>query len=213
MKIVAISDTHLQHDLEIPEGDLLIHSGDATHRGLYSEVKKFGEWFCSLPHKHKIFVPGNHDFLFEENPTVGKALLPGVTVLIDNSLEIDGIKIYGTPYVPTYYDWAFMKPEKDLIEVYAKIPDNLDLLITHGPPYDILDFNQRGDLCGSTALRNAVIHKAPRYHVFGHIHEASGIIQINGKGTVFVNAAVLNDRYYMARQAKVFELSTPALKT
>jgi Icc-related predicted phosphoesterase len=207
LKIVVISDSHMQHaELDIPDGDVLIHAGDALGRGTYSEAVKFNEWLGTLPHKHKIYVPGNHDELFEVNPEQGKLTMTNAIVLIDEYIEIEGVKIYGSPWTKKFYDWSFMKPDHQLQPIWEKIPEGLDILITHGPPYDILDHNRQGDLCGSMTLRLEVIKKAPKFHVFGHIHEASGVIKMANNNTTFINAAVLNEYYNEGASARVFEV-------
>lgn len=205
MKIVCMSDSHMQHEhVTVPDGDIFIHSGDALGRGTVSETIRFNQWLGTLPHKHKIFVPGNHDELFEMNPEVAKELLSNATVLIDESVQIGGLKIYGSPWTPTFYDWSFMKSDSELASVWEKIPNGLDILITHGPPYGILDFNKSGNLCGSQTLYRAVADKQPRFHIFGHIHQASGTLQHNS--TTFINAAILNDWYNLVCEPKVFDI-------
>jgi len=208
-KVVAISDTHMQHgSLDMPEGDLLIHAGDALGRGTYSEAVRLNEWFGTLKGKYKyiIYVPGNHDELFEANPQAGRDVMTNAIVLIDEGIEIEGLKIYGSPYTTQFYDWSFMKPDGQLRAVWDKIPEGLDILITHGPAYGILDQNMRGDHCGSQTLYEALATKKPRYHIFGHIHESSGVFLLDP--TTHINAAVLNDYYNLYQEPKVFEIST-----
>lgn len=190
MKIVCISDTHRRcRDIEIPECDLLIHSGDDD---IYDEngVIALNKWFGEIPAKKIIYVPGNHDFLFEEDPDLGKNLLSNAEVLIDDLTEVNGLGIYGSPWVPKFFDWAFMKPDLNLEPIWNKIPYNIDILITHGPPYGILDANSHGYLCGSQTLMKEVYKKEPRYHIFGHIHESHGKMTMEGLKTEFINAAI-----------------------
>jgi Icc-related predicted phosphoesterase len=203
MRVVCLSDTHNQHfSLSIPDGDVLIHSGDALGRGTYSEAVRFNEWLGTLPHKHKLYVPGNHDELFELNPVEGRNVMTNAIVLIDQGVEIDGVKFYGSPWTKQFYDWAFMKPDQQLREIWDKIPDDTDVLITHGPPWSILDANRRGDLCGSQTLYEAVKRANPAFHIFGHIHESSGVLTI--ADTTFINAAILDDWYNYGNPPKVF---------
>lgn len=200
-----MSDSHMNHDqINIPDGDIFIHSGDFLGHGRINELIIFNEWLKTLPHKHKFIVPGNHDWVFFDHEATARDTLTEAICLIDESIEIESLKIYGTPWMPKFYDWAFMKSEKDLIPIYEKIPNNLDILITHTPPYDILDKNMRGHPCGSQSLHDAVMKKAPRAHIFGHIHESSGIMKL--KNTTFYNAAVLNDYYAPVFECKEFEL-------
>lgn len=196
----------MQHvGLTVPDGDLLIHSGDALGRGTYEEAVRFNAWLGLLPHKHKIYVPGNHDEIFEENPAEGRAVMTNAIVLIDESVEVDGLKIYGSPWTKQYYDWSFMKRDEDLKDLWDRIPRNLDILITHGPPYGILDWNMNGIFCGSQKLQDAVMQKAPKFHVFGHIHHASGVVKT--EHTTFINAAVLNDYYHNVNTPKEFQVT------
>lgn len=179
---------------ELPDGDILIVAGDATHLGEIDEIVEFNAWLGKQTFKTKLFIPGNHDFLFESNERLARELLPNATVLIDEYIEVEGLKIYGTPYVNRFYDWAFMKGEAQLAyDHWSKIPEGLDILITHGPPFSILDRNGRMDFCGSTTLYEAVKRLAPKIHVFGHIHESYGREVI--EGTTFLN--VSHSGYFM----------------
>ena len=110
MKIVCISDTHnCNEEIAVPDGDLLIHSGDATNSGSIAEVSAFLKWFASLPHRHKIFVAGNHDWLFERQNALARQMTEdaGITYLEDSAIEIEGLMIYGSPWQPRFFDWAF----------------------------------------------------------------------------------------------------------
>ncbi len=109
MKIVCLSDTHnCNEEIAVPDGDILIHAGDATIQGTIDEIVLFNEWFANLPHKHKIFVAGNHDWLFEINPKLANNLLDDqIIYLRDSFVEIEDLKIYGAPWQPRFYDWAF----------------------------------------------------------------------------------------------------------
>lgn len=169
--IVSISDTHNMLDqVDIPDGDILIHAGDATMGGRYSEVAKFLDQFEALPHKHKIFIAGNHDIIFEKYPTTAKDLLAGrdLIYLQDSSVVIDGTVFWGTPWTPPFgVGWAFN----------SDCPPRIgpcDVLITHGPPYGTLDMVHRGHVgCENLALH---MEESPeiKLHVFGHIHEGAG---------------------------------------
>jgi len=142
MKIVLISDTHGEHNsIQIPSGDVLIHAGDLTPSGKSHEVESAAEWLGSLPHRHKIAIAGNHDLLFESNPTQATSLLrsAGVTYLQDSGVNVGGVSIYGSPWQPEYMHWAFNVRRGELRRYWDKIPSKLDVLVTHGPPYGILD--------------------------------------------------------------------------
>src|SRR5690606_26824204 len=133
MKLVHISDTH-QERMYVPNGDILIHSGDATSLGTVPEILKFKNWFNALPHKHKLFVPGNHDWLFQKNESLAREIMENTIVLIDEEITIDGVKFYGTPWTPMFFNWAFMKDDLELMDVFQNIPEDINVLITHGPP-------------------------------------------------------------------------------
>jgi Icc-related predicted phosphoesterase len=196
MKIVLISDTHNQHDkLVIPAGDMVIHAGDVTSNGSYLEVASFLRWFSELPIKYKIFIAGNHDYLFERHPAFSKSeYLSGIIYLENELVEIEGLKIFGSPYIPQYKDWAFMKKSGDEIrEVWNLIPNNLDILVTHGPPYMILDQIEYGFHTGCRDLLTRIKVVRPKVHVFGHVHEGYGAKE--EFGIRFFNASVLSHNY------------------
>jgi Icc-related predicted phosphoesterase len=205
MKIVLISDTHNQHEkIKLPEGDMIIHAGDITGMGSYSEVMSFLQWYSRLKFKYKIFIAGNHDFLFEKME-LSYALPEGVTYLQDSLVEIEGLQIYGSPYTPKFFDWAFMKNRgEDIQKVWELIPEKLDILITHGPPLNILDKVANGANEGCENLLKKVNEVNPRVHVFGHIHEGYGSSEISG--TRFFNASVLNENYRVTNSPLVIEI-------
>jgi hypothetical protein len=219
VKIVHISDTHNQHKgMIIPAGDILIHSGDATGRGMHYEIEAFGEWFRSLPHRHKIFVSGNHDLLFEKNQAAAKTAFfgtdkpsfdDGVHYLQDEevTVDVDGqlFIIYGSPWQPWFHNWAFNAYAPQLKEIWAKIPDRIDILVTHGPPLDILDRCLDGKRVGCPDLAQAIKLKKPKIHMFGHIHEDNGV-RVYGE-TTYSNAAMLDLNYRPNNTANIFEVS------
>lgn len=190
LKIVAISDTHTKHHrLEIPPGDLLIHAGDFTNRGSLKDVEVFNEFLGTLPHRYKIVIAGNHDFCFERQPSEARALLTNCIYLEDEGVEIEGVRIYGSPWQPEFHNWAFnLKRGEALAQKWALIPEDTDILITHGPPYGYLDkVFLGGRQVGCEDLLQRVKEIKPKYHIFGHIHEAAGI-DSNGH-TTFINAS------------------------
>ncbi len=202
MRIVCLSDTHSQHEnIEVPEGDLLIHAGDLTRRGTFAEVVEFARWLRSRPHRHKIVIAGNHDFLFESDPARARALLEEVHYLEDSGVELDGIFIWGSPWQPRFFDWAFnLDRGAPLKAKWDLIPPRTHLLITHGPPKGILDRTFRGEHVGCEELSLAVERIAPRLHVFGHIHEQAGVHST--ARTLFVNACNC-DLSYRAKQPPI----------
>jgi Icc-related predicted phosphoesterase len=202
MKIVAISDTHNQHNnLILPDADMLIHAGDVSSRGIEREVFAFLEWFDRQPHQHKIMIAGNHDFYFEiaSKQNIASMLPSSITYLENNAVTLDGIKIWGSPISPWFYNWAFNKHRGAEIDAYWQmIPSDADIIITHGPVFGILDKTIDGQHAGCADLLNKIKTIQPKVHVCGHIHEAYGMLQQDG--TTFINASVLNHRYAMVNQ-------------
>lgn len=209
MRLVIISDTHnLLSRMNVPDGDMLIHCGDFCGAGDMSEVQRFREDFQALPHKYKIVVAGNHDWPFEREHECDQArhALDDFTYLQDKGTEIEGLKLYGTPWQPAFGRWAFNLPRQssELADKWRQIPDDVDILITHGPPHGILDRVQFGSRVGCEYLRDRVDKLKPRVHCFGHIHEAYG--QEQHGNTLFVNAASVDVRYRLANPAVVVDL-------
>ncbi len=188
-KIVCVSDTHARHDLtDVPDGDILVHAGDITRHGSLEDVESFDRWLGRLPHRHKLVICGNHDFCFQEKAAEARARITNAIYLEDSGCEVEGLTFYGSPWQPWFGGWAFNLPRgEELARVWAKIPDRVDVLVTHGPPEGILDRTKRGDLAGCRDLLYRVLEVKPRLHVFGHIHEAAG--RVEADGLVFVNAS------------------------
>lgn len=200
MRIVAISDTHNQHGnirLPLPDGDVLVHSGDASYKGEFSVYRSLSDWLMQQPHKHKIFVPGNHDITFESDEAASRACFdPSISILINQSVVIDGLKFYGSPVTPRFFDWAWNVERGSAIRaVWDKIPDDTDVLITHGPSHGWLDRNSQGYPCGCRDLLNRIYEIKPRAHIAGHIHEGFGIVKSEEIGTIFVNASTCTASY------------------
>src|SRR5947209_8205178 len=133
MRIICISDTHLAHQegqLKIPDGDLLIHAGDGTFEGSLAEMSDFLKWLSQLPHRRKVLIAGNHDWLFQKNPALARSLVPAsITYLEDSRAEIEGLSIYGSPWQPEFLKWAFNLPRgARLREKWRRIPSDIDIL-------------------------------------------------------------------------------------
>ena len=205
-KIVVISDTHKsEYELTLPKGDILIHCGDFGIDSL-ADLCYAQRWFEKQPFKHKIFVAGNHETYLEHLPKENiKKILYGVHYLQEDTIEIEGLKFYGSPYTPMFNNWAFMLERRspELAEKWSKIPENLDFLITHGCPYQILDQSERGENCGCEILQREVFKKNPKYHVFGHIHHSYGHKKV--ENTIFTNCSVLDDNYDLRNSATIIE--------
>jgi len=197
VKFVFISDTHSLHEqVDLPEGDVLVHAGDFSMRGTLPEVSAFLDWLERQPHRYKVLVAGNHDFLAEREPGVFRALLPESVIYLENSgVEIEGLRLWGSPITPWFFDWAFNRHRgADIRPYWEAIPSGTDVLITHGPPYGILDEVLRDPRpVGCRDLLRRIEEIRPRVHVFGHIHEGYG--QLERDGTRFINAASVDVRY------------------
>ena len=216
MKIVAISDTHSYHrKMVIPKGDVLVHAGDFTAFGRYDEFEDFVAWLDKLPHKHKIFIAGNHDECMEKinvNHDIFTKMAEnnGIHYLFDSSVVIDGIKFYGSPWQPDFCNWSFQAARgKDMAAKWENIPSDTDVLITHGPPYghgDYVPINKR--VTGCAELLKKVIEIKPRLHIFGHIHEGYGVSKSDETPyTKFYNAAMLDGNYKPTNKAHRIELN------
>ncbi|WP_407571633.1 metallophosphatase domain-containing protein [Deinococcus altitudinis] len=197
MKIVCISDTHNRHvELRLPPGDVLIHAGDYSMRGHVAETEAFLSWFANQPHRQKVFIAGNHDWIFQERRENARAMVPeGVIYLEDEGVTLDGVKIWGSPVTPTFENWAFMHTSATIGTYWDAIPDNTDVLITHGPAYGVLDrVRPHSEHIGCPRLRQVLDTRLrPKLHVFGHIHEDYGQ-EVDGTLTS-VNASFLDHRY------------------
>lgn len=209
MKLVIISDTHNLHDhITLPEGDVLIHCGDATLTGKPWELFAFLNWFAAQPHRTKIYVPGNHDFDVQKNESlyINAAQASGVHLLRDRPLVVDGVKFYGSPWVPNLEGWAYYGDHITLCSRFGRIPPDTQVLITHGPPEHILDKGMSH--YGSVVLLQRVSELAHtlKLHCFGHIHESYGQHQENG--TRFVNAAICDEDYQPTNAPIVVEVAT-----
>ncbi len=208
LRVVTISDTHALHrSIEVPDGDVLIHAGDITRSGDMNEVRDFNDFLGELPHPHKIVIAGNHDFCFEREPEAAEALLTGCTYLRDSSVRVRGLRVYGSPWQPWFFDWAFnLRRGPEIREKWDLIPDDTDILVTHGPPYGILDRTMRGEAAGCRDLLETIVRVKPGLHIFGHIHEGYG--RYSDGQTVFVNASSCDFSYRPVNPAVVEQIET-----
>jgi len=215
LRFVCISDLHSKHDnIAIPNGDILIISGDITSRLSFEDpaqqLKKFNDWLGSLPHSYKIVISGNHDHICEDlKLSEVKEILSNAIYLQDEVAVIHGLTFYGSPCSPRgmTMNTAFQLPRKSdqLKRKWSKIPSNVDVLITHTPPSGILDRNK-----GCEILREVVMDRKPKYHIFGHVHDSYGTISFFHPGfrsTSFINGATLNKLYLPVNYPVVFDHS------
>jgi predicted phosphohydrolase len=212
-KITAISDTHSKHTHisgDLPGGDILIHAGDFMNSG-WNEMEAilFFKWFDAIDnYDTKIFIAGNHDRWAQNNSEEFKGILSGyktIEYLQDDRVDLwdqedQQLVIYGSPWQPEFFNWAFNLPRhgEEMKARWDAIPNDTDILITHGPPFGYLDIpgGQSTLRVGCEMLRERVEAFKPKIHVFGHIHGSAGYY-FNGH-THFINAAVLNEQYRYA---------------
>lgn len=231
MRIVFLSDTHLidvvrGEPLIVPDGDVVVHCGDALMRGSYDELKLFAQRFAALPHKNKVFVPGNHDVVLEEN--IEAALnIDWAHCLIDRGLTIDGVKFWGSPWQPEFCNWAFNLPRgPELKRHWDMIPEGTDVLVTHTPPMGVLDrvwrhekryvkdkhghiqikWKKTREHVGCADMLLAVQRVKPKYHAFGHIHCDYGVARREDIGTTFINCALADEGYHLVHRPVVIDL-------
>jgi len=214
IKIVAISDTHgLHNDMyhPLPEGDILVHAGDFCNSGSIVDVKKFNIFLKTLSsYKNIVIIAGNHDWAMQKDPQLARdVLLEGLTnvhYLIDEELVLEGIKFYGSPWQPEFCNWAFNLPRGPaLAAVWSKVPDDTDILITHGPPDgDLGGMCNHGGEAGCKDLLARIQQVEPKYHIFGHIHEQYGI-RNNNSPTTFINASTCTLGYVPSNKPIIIE--------
>jgi len=201
MIITFISDSHNRHkqlDAHLPGGQIIIHAGDSTSMGWKHEIEDFCKWYNKLNYEHKIFIAGNHDKGFQNAPDQTWEIIQKykINYLQDSMLEIDGIKIWGSPWQPEFCNWAFNLPRNgwQLAEKWNFIPENIDILITHGPAFGNLDkVIGRKDNLGCELLTERLKIVKPKIHIYGHIHSGYGY-KFDGY-THYINASVLNEEY------------------
>jgi len=227
MRITVLSDTHKRHGLipreDLPGGDLLLHAGDIMNSGYNkNDIWDFCHWFQSLDqYEDKVFIAGNHDRMFQNHPEDVKVWLdkfPLINYLQDEELALyfdgpngdhteDNICIYGSPWQPEFYSWAFNLP-KNGIEIAGKwegIPNNTDILITHGPAFGTLDTvaGRPWDGLGCELLAQRIEVVKPKIHICGHIHSGYGYKFKDG--THFFNASVLDEAYEYTQKPMTFD--------
>lgn len=199
IKIVCISDTHTCHrQLKVPDGDILIHAGDFTLFGKKEHFLDFNDWLGTLPHQHKLVVYGNHEKGAVQQDHSLAGAITNASLLVNESTVVEGLKIYGTQF-----EWP-LSP-MSLVNPYASMPTNIDILISHGPVKNYADGK-----CGCLMLFHAVQKAQPRMVVCGHIHDAHGIQTGSKKDglqdTTFINCAQCRNGYSLGWDPIVFHL-------
>jgi len=198
MRIVAFSDHHNNGNINVPDGDVLVVAGDICKFG---RVDDFDNFVSVLPHKHKIFVAGNHDN-FAKRGDADK-IIPSMTYLQDDSITIDGLKFYGSPW-NNVISMAFGATSQDMKKKWAEISDDTDVLITHMPPYGALDGDHINSHWGCVHLEERIYDIKPKIHIFGHIHGAYG--NERSYSTKFFNVALTDNHYAIVNEVTVIDI-------
>lgn len=222
MRIVCIGCSHGRHlNLTLPSGDTLIHTGDYSRRGDESDVRSFLKWLEAQPFKHRVFVDGNHDGFSEEYPESMRYMVaeiaPSVHYLNDSGVILDGLRFWGSPVTPYFLDWWWNRQRGPKIQKHwDKIPDDIQVLVTHGPALGHLDLimpgfaSDRDEHQGCGNLRTTIDGrlKQLKLHTFSHLHY-EGCTNKTEKGVIYVNAAVVDDGYTLRPmgQIQVVEIS------
>lgn len=212
MKLVCISDTHGDHEkLELPAGDVLVHAGDLSAHGEESETLAFMQWFGRQDYSYRVCIAGNHDTFIEQHPRRAAAYAEenGTLLLNDSACEIDGIRFWGSPITPRFYHWSFMRDPGEPIEKHWRmIPADTQVLITHGPPFGIMDKVNRDDgskeHAGCPSLLKRLDEVQPVAHLFGHIHEGRGHRQVSGID--YYNISTMNEHYQMVHDPVLVDI-------
>ena len=218
-KIVAISDVHGKwNKIEIPECDVLISAGDYSFTGERHMVRDFHKWLDDQPAHHIISVQGNHEKDVEKNFQLYKDLAleqcPAVHFIDEGLVEVAGLKIWCSAITPWFHNWAWNRGRgSDIQKHWDRIPQGIDLLVTHGPPYGILDGVERfnGKICeyeiehtGCSQLLDKILEVKPKAHIFGHIHEGYGVLSRDEIS--FINASICDEHYKPVNKPVILDL-------
>jgi predicted phosphohydrolase len=209
-----MADSHGSHEeVNVPDGDVFIHAGDFCNTGSVIEVMRFNNWLGTLPHKFKIVIAGNHDLFMESDPCLGRGLITNATYLANEEVYLNnGLTVWGSPITPSFNDWAFnVNRGKEIAKYWKQIPSYIDIIVTHGPPYNILDLSANYEHLGCYDLWHRINQIQPKLHVFGHIHESYGLFnKLPNKtfdfDTLFGNCSVMNDNYEVVNPPLVIKL-------
>lgn len=213
MRLVCISDTHSLHEeiKDLPAGDVLIHAGDCTGAGTLRRGFDFVDWFAAQRHRHKILIAGNHDFCFVDYSAWMRehCKKKGVIYLEDESIVIDEIKFHGSPWTPIFRNMAFNASPALMGQKMALVPEDTNVLITHGPALGIFDWiPDLGERVGSFEIAK-IIDRLPKLkaHICGHIHEGYGFGIRESDGVKFANASTCTERYKPTNPPIIIDLS------
>lgn len=209
-RVAAIADLH-GHLPQVPPCDVLLVGGDVCpveDHGLDFQRRfiegPFADWLGAADADTIVGIAGNHDFVAEASPGLMRTL--PWTYLCDETIRAGELVVHGSPWIPTFRNWAFMREDTELEAIWARIPPDVDVLLTHGPPLGYGDLMVDGRRGGSATLTRRLPElEHLRLHVFGHIHEAGGSLDRLG-GASLANVSHVDFHYRPARPAAVFEL-------
>ncbi len=219
MKIVSISDTHSHHrKLTLPGADMIVSAGDWSYKGEPEVVEDFIAWMKELPYQHKVVIMGNHELSYDKEPPQIKKIKAlelmkeaGIHYLENSEVIINGYKIWGSPIQPWFHDWAWNHQRgPEIAAVWSKIPNDTNILITHGPPYGKLDRVEdwwgiaSNEGCKDLKARVQELSQL-KACIYGHLHLQGGQM-INVDGVQYVNAAVCDERYKPINKIMVIEV-------
>lgn len=211
MRVVIVSDTHGRHRaLGRLSGDVLIHCGDVDNlfQRYPTPVEAVDRWFGEQDFAHILCVGGNHDVEVETRVMARLAPFQNATFLHEAGVEIEGLRFYGVSWVPDLMGHAFFADDEMLERAWDRIPDDVDVLITHTPPGGILDVSSRGRPLGCPLLARRLRQIQPQLHCFGHVHASAGQRRIGE--TTYVNATSVNSELVVSRPPVVIDLPTGA---
>jgi len=217
MRIVAISDVHGEWSkIDFPPGDILVLAGDllpddfSMHAGRNADyqlpkLESLNHFVGQLPYKHVLMIGGNHDWCLDIRKEQSRALMTRIKYLEDSGITIDGVRFYGSPWVPNLDGMAFFMPTAGRKDKWAAIPVETDVLITHAPPHGILDWHPKYEYLGCTALSHRLTEIKPQAHIFGHIHCAYGKREVGG--IRYFNCAMMDEGYVPTNPPHVFDVN------
>lgn len=213
IKICAVSDLHEQwNKVEIPKCDILVNAGDLTYRGDLRQIESFNDWCKELKElgvvKEVVTIAGNHDLSAQKLPRNFKEKVKDFIYLQDSEVSLFGIRIYGSPWSPSFYreyGWVFNADRGfEMKNHLKKIPEGLDILLSHSPPFGLRDKVPSGEYVGCKDLLQAIKDKKPKYVVCGHIHHSYGQSEI--ENTIVINASICTEQYKPDNKPIIFEI-------
>ena len=212
-----MSDNHSNWKVNVPDGDIFIHCGDYSYTGSQKSLKKFNDFLGNLPHKHKLYVPGNHELGYEKDYNLYEETITNGTNINGKVVEIDGLKIFGSSITPTFGRWAFMMDDEQRKRYWENAPEDVSILVSHGPMWGILDTVDgleiepgKPEHLGCIHLRKYVEKVQPKLVAHGHIHDSYGQMTLktwdSNDDIICVNAALLDEKYKLVNEPVVVEI-------